>query len=205
MRVPGAPHLCQHLVMSIFLHFNHSNMSVFSCDYLPSFIHSLVKHPLKSFAHFLNWAVCFLPVEFWVCHVFRIQAFVRYVLCLIISLFYKAVDSIFRPQFLTHLLRIVALVSVVFSEALQCYSYLCGVNPSKLQGRIWGEGLLSSSVPEVCGTVFRARLTHLQPRDEPMFMDVFLELSSWAPPSLSSSSVLSHFLGFHFWILQPES
>lgn len=111
-------------------------------------------------------------------------------------------ESAFRPQLLTHLWAL-----VVFSEPLQCCSCLSGACPTELQGGIWVEVCSVALVPKVCGTVLRARVTHLQLRDEPKFMNVPVELLPRAPASLSLSLIALHtvpFLGAPFCRLQDQ-
>ena len=99
-------------------------------------------------------------------------------------------ESAFRPQLLTHPLS----VSCIFRAFAGLFLSVWRV-PHQVAGWNLSGGCSVALVPKVCGTMFRARFTHLQLRNEPKFTIVPVELFPRAPPSLSLS--LSH-LPQHF-------
>lgn len=108
--------------------------------------------------------------------------------------------TIFRPQLLTYLLRVVATVLVLLSKPcsvsriwLACAELPCG---------IWVERLLCCSVPKSVVLRFRPDSYICSLERNPRS---WTSLFSQAAPCLLSSSVRCHFLGLPCRVLQPES
>lgn len=97
-------------------------------------------------------------------------------------------ESAFRPQLLTHPLS----VSCIFRAFAGLFLSVRSV-PHEVAGWNLSGGCSVALVPKVCGTVFRARFTHLQLRNEPKFTNVPVELFPRALPSLSLSHRPQHF------------
>lgn len=97
-------------------------------------------------------------------------------------------ESAFRPQLLTHPLRVSWICRPFAGLFLSVWRV-----PHQVAGWNLSGGCSVALVPKVCGTMFRARFTHLQLRNEPKFTIVPVELFPRAPPSLSLSHLPQHF------------